>query len=432
MLASKIREEHLTPEEINIIISSSGLTKMQPFLEDVLKKSRNRKIDAIGLLELQGEIAGKIIYCEKQAALFKKTADRKTRNDEWRSREIYMAHRRMLKGIMDGVAFRFLNFKRPVLRQLAEHHQTGYLTEGFIKELEKAEYIVNETGFYVILNDLTNFLRYGDLIIITPEGNIIDEVKTTGKSRGNQKKYLHELIERLNKKVLKAGEQIAQYIEIPGKPITFLSQVEKIINTSKADVTGTYAEKVSPYLWVSSVYTPKLMEFFKENNRLPPMPQIPFNRKEISAPTNSLMFFDEFSPNIMPFSVFPFTESTICEIVMGQIQLKVVLNEKELIKFFRGKGWELIMPSRKDILAVYDTDDIDKIKEAIFNPVYFSTLKKGSFSYKIPREVLLRIESEFRSVMSIVDESEGLMSTNRNRVSRMVATNFSEEYLVWK
>lgn len=432
MLASKIRGEHLTPKEINLIVSSSGLVSIQPFLEDILKKSRNRKVDAKKLLELQGKIAEKIIFCEKQAAFFKKTADREVKNDEWRSREIYMAHRRMLKGIMDGVAFRFLNFERPVLRQLVEHPQTGYLTGGFIKELEKAEYIVNKTGFYVILNDLTNFLRYGDLTIITPDGNIIDEVKTTGGSRGNQKKYLHELIERLNKKVLKAGEQTAQYIEISGKPTTFLVQVEEIINKSKSSVTGIHATKVSPYLWVSSTYTPKLKEYFEANKKLPELPKIPFAREEISAPTNSLMFFDEFSPNIIPFSVFPFSERVICEIMTGQIQLKVVLNEKELIKSFRGKGWELIMPSRKDILAVYDTDDIDKIKEAIVDPIYFSTLKKGDFTYRIPREELLRIETEFRSVKSIVDESEGLMNINRDRVSRMVTTNFSKEYLVWR
>lgn len=429
--ASQIRKSYLTPREIHEIISSPAITNIQPFLEEVLKESRNRSISPAQLLELQGKIAEKMILWEKQIALFKKTVDREKMNDEWLSREIYKAHHRMLKIIMDGVAFRFLNFERPVLRQLAEHNQTGHLTAGFIKELEKAAYIISQTGFYVILNDLTNFLRYGDLTIISPEGNIIDEVKTTGKAKGDQKKNLDELIKMLNKKVFKAGNQTAQYITIPGKPTSFLSQVEKIINKSIECKEGIYAERVSPYLWVASTCVPRMMEYFKATNKLPKMPTYPFPKKDISPPTNSLMFFDQFSPNIMPFSAFPLSEKIICEIMTGQIQLKMVINEKELKKTFKGKGWDLTMPSREDIVAIYDTDDIEKIKEAIYDPAYHCTLKKGIFSYQLPREVLLRIETEFRSAKSIINESEGIMNSATERVPRMITTNFSDEQAIW-
>ncbi len=77
-------------------------------------------------------------------------------------------------------------------------------------------------------------------------------------------------------------------------------------------------------------------------------------------------------------------------------------------------------------------DNIEKIQEAVVNPKYHNTLKKGEFSYKLPREVLLRIESEFRSVKSIIDESEGIMKATADRIPRMVTTNFSEEYSIWR
>lgn len=432
MLASQIRKEYLSPKEINEIVSSSGLTSITPFLLEVLTKSRDRKISAVELLELQGKIAEKIIRCEKQIAILKKTADREKRNDEWRSREIYKAHRKMLKEVMDGVAFRFLNFERPVLRQLAHHNQTGHLKKGFIEELTKAEYIVNETGFFVILNDLTNFLRYGDLTIISPDGNIIDEVKTSGSAKGNQKKALNKIIKTLNKKVFKAGNQTAQYIKIPGKPTSFVNQVEVIINKSKQNAEGIYAERVSPYLWISSISIHKMMEYFKETGRLPERPVTPFPKEDISHFTNSLMFFDQFSPNLMPYSVFPFPEEIICELMTGRIQLKAVVSEKELIKTFKGKGWELTLPPREAIIAVYDTDDIEKIKESVVDPQFHNTLKKGEFNYKLPREVLFRIQSEFRSAKSIIDESEGIMKATADRVPRMIVTNFSEEYLIWR
>lgn len=432
MLASKIRKEHLIPEEINEIISSSGFTSIQSFLESVLKKSRNKKLTSLDLLKLQGKIAEKIIFCEKQIAIFKQTANREKRNEEWRSREIYKSHRKILKEVMDGVAFRLLNFERPVLRQLAQHNQTGHLTEGFIEELRKAEYIVNKTGFYVILNDLTNFLRYGDLTIISPEGNIIDEVKTTGSAKGNQKKALDELLEMLNKKVFKAGNQTAEYVKITGKPANFLSQVEVIISKSRQSMEGVYADKVSPYLWVSSIFIPKITDFYKTTGKFPKLPPMPFFREDTSPSINSLMFFDEFSPNLLPFSVFPFPEKIISEIMIGQIQLKVVVNEKELLKSFKGKGWDLIMPSREAIVAIYDTDDIEKIKEAVLDPTFYATLKKGEFNYRLPREVLLRIQNEFRSVKAIVDESEGIMKSSTDRKTRMITTNFSEECSIWR
>jgi len=121
--ASEIRKNYLTPKEINMIVNSSGIVTIQPFLEEILKESRNRDISPLKLLELQGKIAEKMIIWEKQIALFKKTADREKQNNEWYSREIYKAHRRMLKTVMDGIAFRFLNFERPVLRQLAQHQE---------------------------------------------------------------------------------------------------------------------------------------------------------------------------------------------------------------------------------------------------------------------------------------------------------------------
>lgn len=433
MLASQIREERLKQREIHEIVSNSGITSISPFLLEILKKSRERKISAMGLLELQLKIAEKMIFCEKQINIFKKISDRENRNDAWRSREIYKAHRKMLKEVMDGVAFRLLNFERPVLRQLVEHNGSGHLSEGFAEEINKAEYIVSETGYYVILNDLTNFLRYGDLTIISPEGRIIDEVKTTGKARGSQKKALAELINMLNNNEFKSGSQIAKYIRVPGKPTSFINKIERIITISKQNNEGIYSERISPYLWVSSTSIQNMMRYFKKAGKLPKHSIMPFPKSNIYSFSDSLMFFNQFAPNLMPYSVFPFSEEIICEIMTGQIQLKVVVGEKELIKSFKGKGWELTLLPREVKRAVYDVDDINKIKEAVNNPKFHNILKKDGFKYTLPHEILLRIENEFRSVKSFIDESEEMMKVaHLHRTPELVATNFTEESAIWK
>lgn len=430
--ASEIHKERLTPEEINYLILSSYFDEISPFLIKVLKKSRDRKVSGIDLIRLQGEIATEVIKLEKSINYFKKTSKRQERNKEWLTRELSKAHRRFLRQIMDGLAFRLLNFNRPVLRQLAEHNQTGHLTRGFIEEMKKAEYIANKTGFSVILNDLTNFLRYGDLIVISPEGNIIDEVKTTGKSKGDQKKNLDNIIDLLNRNVFKAGDQTAQFLEIPGKPSNFLGSVESLINKAKQSSEGISYLRISPYLWVSCLYLPGLYKYSKQSKNVPIFPICPFPREECFPTLNSLMFFDEFSPNTPPPSIYPFPEEVIVEIMTGRIQLKTIVNEKLLIQSFKGKGWMLEMPSREKIIAVYDRNDINAIKKAVRDPKYHPTLSKGEFSYKIPREILLRIENEYLSVKAIIDEAEHIMKATSDRVPRMITTKFVEEHLIWK
>ena len=432
MRASQIRNEYLTPQEITIVINSSEFISFSPFLEEVLIESRKMNISALELLELQGKIAEQMILCEKRISFLKKGADRASHNNRWKSREIYKAHRRISKKIMDGIAFRFLNFERPTLRSLVDHNQTGHLSQGFLKEVEKATYIVSQTGFYVVLNDLTNFLRYGDLTIISPDKILIGEVKTTGVVKGNQKKQLDKTIELLNKKLISVGGRVAEHLTLPGKPVNFLNQVEQIIEKSKLNASGICAKKISPYLWVSSIYTPKTREYFENNGHLPNFPVIPFSKEDRYSSVNSLMFFDEFSPNMMPYSAFPFSETVICDILTGQIQLKSVISRKGLIKTFKGKGWNFTTPSRQSIAAVYDIDDIGVIKKAVADPKFHNMLSKGKFAYKIPRELFLRIDLEFCSIKSIVNECEILLGMRENTESRWIATSFSEEYSIWR
>ncbi len=432
MRASQIRKKYLTPQEINIVIGSSEFVSFSPFLEVVLNESRRANISASEFLELQGKIAGQIMVCERRINFLGKKSDRVCHNNEWKIREIYKAYRMILKKIMDGAAFRFLNFERPELRKLSDHNQTGHLSAGFLEEVKKAAYIVSKTGFHVILNDLTNFLRYGDLTIISQEKILIDEVKTSGAAKGNQKKNLDDTIQMLNQKKIKIGDQVAERIVIPGSPNNFLNQVGQLIEKSKQVAGGVFAERVSPYLWVSSIYTPKSIEFIEKNEQLPSFPIAPFPEEDWYSWTNSLMFFDEFSPNMMPYSVFPFSEKVVCEILTGQVQLKSIISRKELVKTFKGKGWNLSFPSRQAIAAVYDTDDINIIKRATHDPNLHCTLSNGKFGYKIPSEVLLRIDCEFLSAKSIVSECEALMSMDKNVEPRLITSSFSGEHLIWK
>src|SRR3990167_10088428 len=152
----------LNPSEIQQISLNPYFIKVRPSLVKILKDSRT-DLAPIKLLELELSISSEIIKLEKQISHFSKSADREKHNDEWFSREVYKANRRILKNIADGIAWRYLKCLRASLRLIADHNTTGHISPGFVQEAREAERIVAQTGAFVLLNDITNVLRYGDL-----------------------------------------------------------------------------------------------------------------------------------------------------------------------------------------------------------------------------------------------------------------------------
>lgn len=85
--------------------------------------------------------------------------------------------------IADSIAWRVSNYNRFLVELLIYHNQTGALNpKSSLVEFEEARRITEEDGEYVILNDLTNCFRYGDLTVFGTNGLRIEEVKEAGKA----------------------------------------------------------------------------------------------------------------------------------------------------------------------------------------------------------------------------------------------------------
>lgn len=429
-----IHKARLTPEEINKIASSGGYHSIYNDFVSLLKRSRENEISNKQLFNLQLELAEKIIKAEKSITFFKTKADREKQNKEWFSREVHKAQRMAYKKIADGIAWRYLNFDRASLRQIAEHNPTGHLSKGFIGESLKAEFTVKNSDIFVILNDLTNFLRFGDLTIISKNKVFIDEVKLKGKTKRRQKQQLASLLEKLNKKEFSIGDTTANFLSIPGFPNNFLSEVEKIIIEAKSDERGIYHKRVSPYLWVSCVYSDKLLTKDKDFEKTL-LPRSPFRKDSdnIFVPISNLLMFNEFSPNIAPYTIFPFTEELIADLVFGKCILKSHISQKGLNKSIQGKGWSVKFPTRQEITEGYNSiKRPEDIKKLVRNPKYHIHFKKERFSTTLPREILQRIDREFLSVKAIVKSLE-YTKDNYNPLDTggYIVTGFQDEEKMW-
>ncbi|MBI5122815.1 hypothetical protein HZA75_03065 [Candidatus Roizmanbacteria bacterium] len=427
-----IREEELTISEIIKITSHAEYKSLRGFLLEVLTESRRSDITNVEFFQLQGKIIEKIIPLEKKISFFKKTADPKIRNQAWYTRELYKAQWRAIKQVMDGIAWRMLKFDRIALRQIAEHNPTGHLSEGILEEVQKGGEIVNSSDHFVIFNDLTNFLRHGDLTIFTPNEILIDEVKTKGKATKAQSESLDKLLNRLNKRVYKIGDVEAGFIEIKGSPSNFLKEVESIIIKAMTNHERIFAQRVSPYLWVSCIYIPTIEQNIKSGIS-PKLPSSPFPGAESLPPIGNFTLFDSFSPNLAPYSIFPFAENIIVGLMTGEIQLKAVISRKELVKSAKGKGWELTFPAREVISKMYDKaktrNECREVSRSVENYV---TFKKGAFEYKMGKEILYRIDSEFLSIKALLASAEQVRTMTGSGVSRTFTTNFSEEHEMWR
>ncbi len=108
----------------------------------------------------------------------------------------------ILQQIMDALAWRVLEYDRAKILLMSDHHNTGHLDETILDDLIKAKRIVDNNNAIVLVNDLTNILRYGDLTIIQSGTIDIRENKSGNASGRNprvrdQQRNLNKLNEFL-------------------------------------------------------------------------------------------------------------------------------------------------------------------------------------------------------------------------------------------
>ena len=148
----------------------------------LLTRSRAVRDDPQKLLELQGDLAEQLLGLEaaqrkqKTIAKDKDLSAEKLEEARWRLTVTRrLAH--VIREIGDGIAWRFFYYDRAGLYQLARKPQVGHLDEASINnEMARAEAHV-ATGALVLLNDLTNFVKFGDITRRTDDGFKFIEVK---------------------------------------------------------------------------------------------------------------------------------------------------------------------------------------------------------------------------------------------------------------
>jgi len=142
--------------------------------------------------------------------------------------------------------------------------------------------------------------------------------------------------------------------------------------------------------------------------------------------------FSKFTPNFAPYTIFPFEEELIADLVFGKCILTSHMSQKHLTKSIIGKGWSVVFPTREEIVNAYDSIiKPEDIKKVVWDPQYHIKFTSGNFMTSLPREVIFRINSEFLSVKSIISSIEHA-NNSYGKLAKNYVTGFLEEKEMWK
>ena len=367
---------------------------------------------------------------------------------------------RILKTIVDGMVWRNIGFDRPIMRLIASNRKTGFIdiTEpGFVGVLKIAKSIMWNRKSVVIINDLSNFLRVGDLTEITKFGVFIHEIKAKGGKIRNIFSLLHGMgspseISKQTERLLKVQTAITHRkilidrtrtvhirdIKVPFKH--FISDVRKII--MKARKEGFYSKKIADYLVVSCIDLFQSVKLTREGE-IKDLKKFrtaeDWDDADFIIPfSNTDSFYkneDFFVPNMTPYSIFPFASGVCLELLSGRLILTARLNISKIYRYFEENGWIVVGISMDEMLK-----RVKKIKSLYPNiyEVYdnydetLCVLRREKFNLAIPGTWIFRIGMDFMSAETILLEAEDIYKAAVPFKDEITTTNLLKERHIWK
>lgn len=216
-------------KEIIEIVSNQNLKKMYPDILSLLKLSRKKFINPHDLVIFQEAIAEIVKHFE---AILKKHKNNKIHNRA-------VKHTiRVMKWIMDGIALRLLGFNPNAYRILSDNNSSGHIetNKSYSTEIARLKSLAEE-GKHAIMNDLTNFVRLGD-IMHRHEGILkLEEVKSKisiRKKIKNKQEIKNEAAEKMingNFCIIEGKPASIEIIPISSR--THLNHLKKLWSKSK-------------------------------------------------------------------------------------------------------------------------------------------------------------------------------------------------------
>jgi hypothetical protein len=331
--------------------------------------------------------------------------------------------------IADGIAWRVLKCDRTLVHELADANQTGFIERSSIeREMAAAAKHIENLDAQVILNDLTNYLRYGDLTVVTASGIFLDEVKggTGSKKSGrasHQKKRLNAKIEFLNERERTTERGVERLVIVGRRPVSYLDSLKTLI--TDATRTGSASARLSNALAID-VFDSDIMS----ERGLPKSGDTrnPFRQNKWAQTYSNTDHFGVFSPNQAPYSIFPLSPEQRVDLMTGRILILTYVNVPELIRTIRRRDLNARLPTQAEMDALPKNLMPDEVREHELSAAIWIGNKTHSMAVSLAH--IGRLGCELLDENSLVDLFEEELE-QAGTVAETGYAAFRHEALLW-
>jgi hypothetical protein len=319
-----------------------------------------------------------------------------------------------------------------MIHELASKPQTGHIElDAADQEIRAAAKHVEETGDLVVLNDLTNCLRYGDFTSVGQNGIGIHEVKASARAARSgqatrQKKKIQEAVEFISRRERRTGRGLEKLARLRAKPRTHLDGLRNLICGARR--RGSAHERLSDCLAVEAFDLRQTAQAFADG-KAPPDKAFhnPFAQSKDAGTFHSLQHFDKFSPNAAPYSVFPLPNEDCVGIMTGSLWLWTYFNRGNLVRCLRRRGLHVRVPTDEELKVAPRFKPGELAAHELDNPI---VIAGRSHVLLLSPARLGRIIYEFLDEESFADAMEEQLETASSE-EELVYAAFEDEASLW-
>ena len=402
------------------VVADPRRAEVREGLVDFMRRSRAFRRDPPRLLELQAEMVGALLNLEHSKGQSEMQALGHAQTEAISEAAVDTGLSKLLicavRSIGDGIAWRALDYDRAALKLLSLKPQTGYLDHSSVlQEVGVASEYVEGGGNLVIVNDLTNFLRYGDLTVVSTEGVGIIEVKggkSSSRSRRarRQSKALETVIARLNQGEWETDEGVGRIRRLRATPNAHLLEVAHLIEEAKS--RGAANARLSDCTAVDVWYMPVLVNAAdpEEAHRFL---HDPFSQSKDAYTYNRVEYLDKFSINLAPYSIYPFSQEDCVDLMIGDLLIWTHFSHGNLRRCLKRRDLFVRWPS-DDEFEAYDRLTLAEKHQRMDDVALRVARHGGTDEMLVELGLLGRLPYEFLDEESFADGLEELLDMSRD------------------
>ncbi len=383
--------------KINKAIANSYYKEWVGYLENILKDTRDKKyrFNRKELLAIQLELAkvetklwktlrerrerAKKLQQLKLQQKLTETEEKSLRNLE---NHIFINEQlvRISRTICDGIAWRNLKYNRTFLSSSARGFGAGDVdinSESFKSELDWAYRISETFESVVLLNDLTHFLRVGDLTEISDKGVFMHEIKKLGKKIINlfTLKKLKEgaEISDQSKRLLEL-QRIAMYesaiigdIDVRTERLnvnlkTNFDKLTQLLERSETELVVSELIEPCLTLHITNFHAISMGGNIVNIENLKSKLVYPSKKGVLLPHSNWDTFYSDEKGNFLrsavPYSIYPLSEKHCMKLISGHYLVNCILDVEKLKEILQAHDWVVEDVTEEELdqqLAVYES-----------------------------------------------------------------------------